>query len=722
MFTYHNRGLVKQSKSLCHSKRKYLSLCLTLAMCSSPVVADTGKADIVIDEHIEVSSRPVERAFPTLDEARAELKKVAGGTNLVEIEKLPARQATLQDALGFEPGIIMQSFFGGNDQPRLNIRGSGVQSNPVNRGIQLLQDGLALNQADGSFVIGFLEPKSAEMVAVYRGANALRYGGTTLGGAINMISKNGTSTSPSVRLEYGSDARLGASGQLAGQSDNWDYFISASKDSYDGYRNHSESDRSSVNGNIGVNLTQHIANRTYFQWTDNFFEIPFVVPKARALSNPEQVLGDGNTPLDKLLNVYNRDPHRDSQMARVANKTRFSNDNLMQELGVFYQQVDDTFTDPLSHSVTDTDDYGMEYSLNLTGDYLSEYDELFLSFSASQSDMTRRYYANNSVNGSKMQEYGRLAFDANNLMLALQWQAQLHEDVQLAVAAQWVQANRDITDEMSLMHNQKNSYDSINPKIGINYQVSDEVRLFANVSSTSEAPTYWELVSSTVSPKNPAVAKISLNDLQAQESTTIEFGSSGQVAQTQWNVALYRSEVDDELISIVNDFAVNGKTDNYHAGTIHQGVELEVIQGFAQDMLAKGDNFDAKLVYNYSDFYFDGGEYDGNQIAGIPKHLAQFELRYQMANGFYIAPNVKWQIDDTAIDHANSQYQDSYTLVGLQMAYQVNEQIKLYLDGQNLTDEVYQTSYVIRGYSNQAQPSFLPGFGPSVTLGVNMSF
>jgi len=56
------------------------------------------------------------------------------------------------------------------------------------------------------------------------------------------------------------------------------------------------------------------------------------------------------------------------------------------------------------------------------------------------------------------------------------------------------------------------------------------------------------------------------------------------------------------------------------------------------------------------------------------------------------------------------------------MAYQVNKQLKVYFDGQNLTDEVYQTSYVIRGFSAPQQPSFLPGFGPSYSVGINYIF
>ena len=706
------------------SKPTYLTTCLATALVSSSLVASelaNNSDSNNVDEHIEVWEQKAQRAFPTRDEAITELKKVAGGTNLIDITKLPARKATLQDALGFEPGIIMQSFFGGNDQPRLNIRGSGVQSNPVNRGVSLLYDGMPLNQADGSFIIGFLDPKPAEMITVYRGANSLRYGATTLGGAINMISKNGTTANSSARFEYGSDNRIGASAQLAGDSENYDYYLNIATDSADGYRNHSESDRKSFSANIGFNLTNTISNRTFIQLSDSYFQIPFVVPKERALENPELVMGDGNTPLDTLLNVYNRKPHRDSQITRIANKTRISDNNTVHEINIVHQQVDDTFTDPLIHNVTESKDMGFEYAISTQGDYISSNDDFFISLSANQSDMKRAYIANNPVDGSMLQTFGDLAFDANNIILSAQWHAQFSQNWQLVSAAQLVNSNRDISDNTNGNNTQNKNYKSINPKLGLIYQASDDIRFFANISTTNEAPTYWELVSASVSPKNPAMAAIKLNNLDSQDSTTFEIGSHGSFNNTQWNIALYHSNVENELISIVSDFAVNGQTSNYQNTTIHQGLELEVIQLISDDLFGQGDNLSGKLVYNYSDFYFDDGKYEGNQIAGVAEHMAQLELRYQYGN-FYIAPSVKWQIDDTPIDHANNQFQDSYTLLSLQIAYQLNKQLKVYLDGQNLTDEIYQTSYVIRGFSAEQQPSFLPGFGTSVSLGINYIF
>jgi iron complex outermembrane receptor protein len=81
-----------------------------------------------------------------------------------------------------DPGANVVFRQPGNDQARLNIRGSGLQQNPVQRGVRLLLDGLPVNLADGSFIIGVLEPRTTQYIEVYRGANGARYGATTPGG------------------------------------------------------------------------------------------------------------------------------------------------------------------------------------------------------------------------------------------------------------------------------------------------------------------------------------------------------------------------------------------------------------------------------------------------------------------------------------------------------------------------------------------------------------
>ena len=82
----------------------------------------------------------------------------------------------------------------------------------VERGVLALRDGLPINRADGSYVVGFANPAQAESIEVYRGYLANRLGASVLGGAFNFISPTGASA-PGTRLMLsgGSFGQLGAS-------------------------------------------------------------------------------------------------------------------------------------------------------------------------------------------------------------------------------------------------------------------------------------------------------------------------------------------------------------------------------------------------------------------------------------------------------------------------------------------------------------------------------
>ncbi|MGH8463319.1 MAG: TonB-dependent receptor plug domain-containing protein [Pseudomonas sp.] len=137
---------------------------------------------------VVVSGQAVSSALePSVRQTQAELRAVPGGTNLIQPQQ-EVRLTTLRDALDYQPGVVVQEFFGGLDQPRLNIRGSGIQSNPLSRGLLLMQDALPLNDADGSFIISLLEPRNAGLISVRRGANALSPGASTLGGEVDFQS------------------------------------------------------------------------------------------------------------------------------------------------------------------------------------------------------------------------------------------------------------------------------------------------------------------------------------------------------------------------------------------------------------------------------------------------------------------------------------------------------------------------------------------------------
>src|SRR5262245_33999800 len=137
-----------------------------------------------------------ERVVPdrtrTDDEAREEIQRVPGGTGIVtesEIER--TRAANLKDALEFVPGVMIRPRFGAADESQLSIRGSGRRNNFHLRGANVLIDGFPYGNADGFSDFESLELLTTKRLEIYKGANALRFGGNTLGGAINLVSKTG---------------------------------------------------------------------------------------------------------------------------------------------------------------------------------------------------------------------------------------------------------------------------------------------------------------------------------------------------------------------------------------------------------------------------------------------------------------------------------------------------------------------------------------------------
>src|SRR4029078_4595883 len=132
-----------------------------------------------------------------LDETRKRMTQVPGSVSLIEPAQLRAsRQANLKDVLSFTPGVYVQSRFGAADESQISIRGSGLRGNFHARGVNLLVNGMPYRNADGFTDFESLELLTTESIEVFKGGNALRYGGSTLSGAINLDTKTGYSSEP----------------------------------------------------------------------------------------------------------------------------------------------------------------------------------------------------------------------------------------------------------------------------------------------------------------------------------------------------------------------------------------------------------------------------------------------------------------------------------------------------------------------------------------------
>ncbi|QVQ26073.1 TonB-dependent receptor family protein [Achromobacter deleyi] len=683
-----------------------LGLSVALAQ-EAPVLAPVLVQGLTIPRALE----------PNLQRTQAELQAVPGGTNLTQPQQ-EVRLITLRDALDYQPGVIVQEFFGGLDQPRLNIRGSGIQSNPLSRGILLMQDGLPLNDADGSFIISLLEPRNAGLISVRRGANALAPGASTLGGEVDFQSITGTQ-GDFIRLGGGSFGTRNVTLAKGFEDDRFDGRFSFGYDKSDGYRHHSSSERTSFQGNVGFRRGA-FENRTYLSYTDLKFDIPQPIPKARMYEDPRSVLGDGKTPQDLANNVYLRDPHRDTTQFRLANRSFWGTENLNQTAGVYWQHTKDDFTNPQVANLTDGDTYGLLWQLAGkvgTVDYR-------VALDWQRSDMDRDLVAIRPADGQRLQRFGAYDLRAENrsAMVGLDW----HLTPQFSVVGdlKYSQAVRD-AHERNSGKTLDQDWNYATPKLGIIWQPAASQRWYANVSRSNEAPTFWEIVNGEVAaPMNPATASTSMSKLDLQRALTYEVGGDGTFTvagrDQQWSVSLYRSKVEDELMSVTNENGTPAGTYNYNGRTRHQGIEA----GLSGTLPSPGEGmFDYRLAYTLSDFRFRSGEYEGNRIAGVPRHLLSAEVMYRIG-GLRLGPNLRWLMSDTETNHANAPgtQQEAYALLGFKIAYEYDAHWSGYLTADNLTNKTYASSYAIRNTATPAMPIFLPGNGRAFSAGLAYKF
>jgi len=671
------------------------------------------------------------------EELQEVLQHVPGGTNLIDLDEKRGSQSTIAKVLDFEPGIIVQEFFGGNDQPRLNIRGSGIQDNPVSRGIQLLQDGLPVNQADGSFIIGLLDPEQAQYVSVYRGSNALRYGGTTLGGAIDFSQRNALNSASTAALETGSWGAVKTAVSFGQRINDWDLYLRVARQQTKGWRAHSQAERNNLALNFGVDRGAW-RNRTYVNLTDNQFDIPFVLTKARAVSDPRSVIGDYVVPgappsTESFLNVRMRRPMRDTQQTRVGHKTLYTGETFNASAGVYAEHITDKFKNPAWQADTKAKNIGLDASIDTTRQWFNGLDTRLEAFvSANTGSMPRRYRIVHPTTGELERVFGNVNLNAHNVVAGGQIIQNLTPSVQVLAALQYVDNTRKVRDlRVPGLLDSTFKYKAMNPKVGIIWTPRENQRYYANVSRSSEAPTFWQLVDLGEGsvPFNPATQHLRVKPLKMQEAVTFEIGTAHAYERMAWEATVFHSNIKRELIAEVMDFAIDGSTVNYDHDSWHQGVELAFNARTASGILRSGDHFTMRGVYNYSRFTFRGGRYQGKRVAGVPVHLIMGEVGYQFNEALGLSLSARWQPQDTHIDHSNGDLmQDKYLLLGANVTWKPHKQWELFLDVRNLTNQTYQTAYVVRGFSAEensgglATPSFVPGPERHFFAGVRFSF
>ncbi|MFN4178593.1 TonB-dependent receptor family protein [Phenylobacterium sp.] len=678
---------------------------LMLGACAWPLLALPGvtqaaeAAAPTVDTVIVTGARNPEDP-PVVQDARQRLSETPGAVSVISQESYAGRAAlALDDVLRDAPGVYAQRKWGGDI--RLSIRGSGIGNANHNRGLLIAQDGVPLNEADGYGDSQVADPLNTRFTEVYRGGNALRFGGALLGGAINMVTPTGRDAGydAQVRVDGGSFGLIREHAALARTHGDWDVYLAGTNQTGQGWRPQSQQNLQFGALNVGRSFGEGREVRFILNGSNIAQEIPGALTRAQFDADPRQAAAG---------NVAN-DQSRNQRGLRGSLRTTWRlADGLTLEAAAYAVWKD------LDHPIFQVIDqqsrnYGAFARLDWEGQAAGRRADAYLGAWARTGDLDSNFYVN--VKGARGAPTSRTLQNAEAFDVFGEGRLFVTDRLALVGGATWGLARRDYRSFAipgaagTFDLDARKTYDWIAPRVGVLWEDEGGAQVFANLTRSVEPPNLGSM-----SPTNTGFAPV-----RAQAAWTAEIGTRGRRGPLLWDVTLYRAWLDRELLQYTVGNGVPASTFNADE-TVHQGIEAAVDWRVAEGLRLR-------QTWTWSDFRFkDDAQYGDNRLPIVPEHFYRAELRYEHPAGWWVAPAVEWSASDIWVDYRNTVKAPSYAVWSVGGGYRVNARLSVFVDARNLADKAYVSNVQAQIAATAASAAYWPGDGRSVFGGITWTY
>ncbi|MGD9599009.1 MAG: TonB-dependent receptor family protein [Steroidobacteraceae bacterium] len=632
------------------------------------------------------------------DALEAERAVTPGAVTNLDGETLYERNVTqLSEMLRYVPGVYSESY-NGNDDVFYSSRGSNLDATDYDKnGVKFLQDGLPVSAADGNNHNRALDPLGARYATFAHGANALAYGASTLGGAMDFISPTARNTRSSVFLSGGSFGDWGGRATMGGVAGDFDGLVTAETRQRDGYRDHSSQDRKAVYANLGWAASDDVSTRLYANYVDFDTNLPRELSPAQYHADPEQARADA------ILG----DHGKEVQSLRFALKTtvaELAGGTL--EVGASYERQElfhPIVSTPFFSLLIDTTHKDAGAMVRYQRDAGSH--GLLFGVNYGRSTVTGGNFSNEGG------QPGFLMWTSDDKASSLEVFAldrwKFAPDWTLVYGAQFTMADRNVSGFEA-------DYDEINPRLGVIRNLGEESEWYASVSRVYEAPTTFELTDDYNGGSTP---------LAAMNGTVVETGLRGASAagetRLNWDVSIYYTALRDEILSRDDPDAPGTSLSANIDKTTHAGIEA--LFGASIALGAGGHRIEPLISASYNAFTFDSDPaYGDNRLPSAPRYFARGEILYRNNSGFSAGPTFD-VIGAKYVDFSNTYRLGSYGLLGARAAYST-ENWEVFAEARNLLDRDYVATVLVKDVVSPTSEMLFPGAPRSYYAGIRFQF
>lgn len=622
------------------------------------------------------------------------------------------QQLSLQEYTRSVPGLFTLNANNLAQDLRISIRGFGSRAAFGIRGIKLIVDGVPETTPDGQGQLDNLDLGIISSIEVLRGPSSALYGNAS-GGVINI------STIDQIKESYTqAGVSFGSYGMQQYQlskgisSNSTTALLHGSYTRSNGYRVQSGFQNFNFNAKLAHQLSESSSLKIGFSFSDS--------PQADDPGgiNLESVMADRRQARDRNLSFKTGEEIRQIKASVQYSKSLGESKQLSSY--AFYATRD--FFGKLPFGFGGVIDLSRGYGghgTSITIEKVSTKSVNKLQFGydlALQRDNRQRFFNNEGVQGDltfdqkeSFSNFGMYAVDHyqyDNLFI----NAGLRFDVNRLSATDKFLANGDNSGSINLS--------SVNPSLGVSYQVGAANYIFANISTSFETPTLSELSN------NPDGMEGLNPDLKAQRSRNLELGLKGSLNRGMDNEISYEIAVFD--IGTKNDLvpyeleAFPDRDFFRNAGESSRfGVESSVAYKF-------GQGWSSNLSYTYSDFKYESyalpsGDFSGNQLPGLPKSYGVIGLTKSDTKGLLL--NLQYIVTgELYANDKNDALVPGYSIINLDLGYQIQrENIKLipHFGINNLTNAEYNDNIRINAFGSRY---YEPAPGRNLFGGLKINF
>ncbi|HEC52057.1 hypothetical protein LCGC14_0259700 [marine sediment metagenome] len=620
--------------------------------------------------------------------------------------------ANLSESLQRSPGILALNRQNYAQDVQISSRGFGARAQFGVRGVRLIQDGIPLTMPDGQGQPSLFDLDGMQYIDVLRGPLSALYGNAS-GGIIQGFTE-AAPLHPTLdsRSAMGSDNLWRSRLKYGGQHGDLSINANVSRLETDGYRDHSKAQRDMANLRLGWDI-------------DDASSLTLLL---NSLDQPEtqDPLGLSASALDEdreqavaRAEQYNTRKTVRHNQAGLNYQRRLSNDDQLTVMvygGERYvaQYLAFTGDDPFAgggvieldrefgggelgwQRQTELFNLPVELAAGLTYGYQGEGRKGFVNNDGDKGDLKRDEF--NRVDSKE-------AYLISTWALTNQWSLTAgfrHSRVEFESEDDFLSDGSDDSGNVD--------YQQTTPALGISYQWSPALTLYAAAGQGFETPTFQELA------YRPSGSGLNF-DLQPSESRNAEVGFKLRQGDTRVEAAVFYTRVEDEIVTGVEQVATERSTYANAGQSSRRGLELAIEQRLAYD-------FNAYLAYTYLDAEFDqytdgnGNDFSGNSLPGVPRHSLYAELAWAPDNGFSTALEAQSLSQRYATDD-NQSKAPGYAVFNWRAGYRQelgNWALEPFARVDNLADKQYIGSLIVNGagaryYEPAPERNWLVGVG-----------